>query len=783
MNENELDLTEGCVFYSEPSQIPETSTPCDTLTPRNTVIPSDRCKEALEKCWNKVQSIANDAIYRANSQMVEKVTKYLNENGVDVDLMSTAVVYAGLSMPDNQKAFQQLASHAKNACTPYVVTLRSRFCPNVTATVHQFTSQLIAEIKSEEGNSVNIVKENSSGINNSSNSIAGESNIGSQRYRTRSGQARASTSTSVASVPTLETDAVYCSMQSFDQWWGGRMGSTGTSRLIAVMLEDTECFDNEVLRQFVAMCTYYSLERNLRIKLVLGFSSATIRGVHGVLGRAHTARMAIRKFWTVDSRSLFDDVIREVFLGIPLRIGARTLSWLSDRFLASDYSLQGFLSALRFVLVDHFWRSKLSFLCVDLGVPRENLKRAMKRLVRSMSDEDVNAVRSLDSVVDYFNSPEVRNAPGFEILENLSRSVIVHWLVSQHEYMIKWGPAFDSFQAAHNFLLGASKTSWRKLLVATYSASIYRSDTAEEMKRRLRYISLQSLSELMKSVHEILKASKLFSEKEEDLKALYKLREKLVEIQAKPATSFSNVGQAANTNEDASSSDTNNAAPAVGKKRPAGYHRWSVAKRRAHALASTVPEKKTQTNSLRENFLKWFFDFLKRHLRPIQGYPLHEALYYDRNADLKRAFAAAPRLAITRALAAPWHYLGRAGISETTKKKSKGKGRAGSSSNSNSGQVESGEGAIKPNDKMHDTCIAFMCLEDEGNRTMPMVEWFTDFEGVVAPGCNSSKDDDRNPISRFIAASMELQHIGFFKTSKRGGSERISKVVENICIT
>ena len=310
-------------------------------------------------------------------------------------------------------------------------------------------------------------------------------------------------------------------LAKLERWFA--QSRAGQDDLVVVVVEDTECFKAEVMCEFLSICVAYHNERSRALKflVVLGLSSTSISGVHAFLPRSITGRMRIRKFYTPDSLSTFDKLVRVLFIDriVPLKLGPKTISWLSNRFLGHDYSLEGFLSALKFILLDHYWKNELSFLCdahheyslvqssCKETLSLSHLRKASESIARMLSDQDIEAVARLPSVEAYFQLPAVKQskAKGEGSLSVLSLGLISHWLAQQEAHRLKWGVAFECFYRAYKLLTQKSDSiSRRMLLVATYGLNVYGSDAAEQLRLKLRYASWDLLERVLLDWHRTL---------------------------------------------------------------------------------------------------------------------------------------------------------------------------------------------------------------------------------------------------------------------------------------
>jgi len=713
---------------------------------------------AFNSCWNSVEAASRKILGSQKSvfrQVAEYVTAEKRRSAQLQPLLPCGAVFAGLSMPDNQRNFRDLARSLKtNGTAQHVAVLRSRKCPTVVSVAKEIVAQLVTDTG---GHSISSAADAHS---------VGSASSRKSRHRDSKGPAQKETISSGEAL--LRHDACFDAalgpnrrmlpLASLEKWFSGQKRGKDND-LVVVVVEDTECFKSEVVEEFLSICAAYhsASYRSLRFLVLLGLSSANMSGVHGFLPRSLTGRMRMRKFYTADSLSSFDHLFRVLFINrvIPIRLGPKTLSWLSDRFLAHDYSIEGFLHALKFILLDHYSSKDLTFLCAEhheyslvqkackTKLSLKNLTQASSSIADMLTETDMSSVNQLPSVKAYFKLPNVvkRQADGGPSsvgTDDSSMTLVSYWLAKQEAHRLTFGVAFELFYRCHKLLLNAQGISRRNLLVATYGLNVYASETAEQLRRSLRFASWESVERVILEWQSIFTDARsdgcgtLF---DKDLASVETLLKRVKEAQ---------VPVIEKTPADSSKVHERNAEPASGSSKkpalPKGSHYWSSRKKRQFMLQSAQPRHKVVADDLRIQIVTWFDDFLKCHIRTGIVFPLSEAFYYNEIRNLKKAFGASPRLTITRSLSNPSHYLAE-------------------------------RGKDIPIAQRSDACIAFHLFQ-QCKKSVSLTEWYHAFREVV------EKDGmtDHEMLSRFIVATSELQHLGFFKPARKG-SENMVRLV------
>uniref|UniRef100_A0A7S3UD27 Origin recognition complex subunit 3 n=1 Tax=Picocystis salinarum TaxID=88271 RepID=A0A7S3UD27_9CHLO len=152
----------------------------------------------------------------------------------------------------------------------------------------------------------------------------------------------------------LETDADdACALANWHE-------ECGRGRTVAVVVEEVEAADPEVLKELVHVLS--DLGSKIPISLLLGLSTLG-NHLYDILPSNVVSRTIIQKFETKPSMQQMDALIEHLFLDLhdllPFSLCPRTISYLDEHFLRRDMSLDAFEKSIHFALVNHFFAEPL----------------------------------------------------------------------------------------------------------------------------------------------------------------------------------------------------------------------------------------------------------------------------------------------------------------------------------------------------------------------------------------------------------------------------------------
>eukprot|EP00963_Diacronema_lutheri_P011582 scaffold1401_cov330-Pavlova_lutheri.AAC.170 len=129
----------------------------------------------------------------------------------------------------------------------------------------------------------------------------------------------------------------------------------GEGRTVAVVIEEVEAADPEVLKEFVHVLS--DLGSEIPVNLLLGLSTLG-NNLYDILPSNVISRTVIRRFETKPSIQQKEIMIEKLFLDprdlLPFALCPKTTSYLDEHFLRRDMSLDAFERSVHFALVSHF---------------------------------------------------------------------------------------------------------------------------------------------------------------------------------------------------------------------------------------------------------------------------------------------------------------------------------------------------------------------------------------------------------------------------------------------
>lgn len=580
-------------------------------------------------------------------------------------------------------------------------------------------------------------------------------------------------------------------------WYAGVQGerADGSSRQpkpLVVIFEDSDCLPDGVLEE--VLLAFSTRMDEMPFFFVLGVST-TQRAFHMRISRTLCARARFRTITLENPVEALDGLVDRLLVrgGLPVRLGAKPLEWLTEQFLLYTLSVQAFMRGLRFCLLEHFSTSRLSNLCLPLrasdghddssdddndggkgtargrrsrpvgGSPAKRRRRgsagesrtpAVKshlsqdvylphalRLVRGLKKSDETYLLDLPSLDAAVDSGKMLRSPA-----SLARC-----LADANEHRVAFAPAFHCFR---DLVLSTFKAESQRKKYSVRRLYVEVSQPGGSELVVLKRVQ-QHITESPEAAVEVMLdswASKLGSSSlnrrifAEELRNIEALRADLDEIVSARARG-EDVPTAA-------------AEPKSASKQQRG---WSAAKRRKMALQ--VASKKVDAfTALRQRVGEFVGQLVAVRLRRVTDLPLHEVFAASAVAPVRRAFGARPRDTVVRALGTPRSYM----LCDCC-----------------SGSMLSAS--------MHDTCVAYALLT-EFPRSVNLYDWYVAFRSVftsVAPpkldkkrkkkgkrgkgaaepedGVTGSETDAAETTlrARFAQATKELRWMGFIRPSNR----------------
>ncbi|XP_037081618.1 origin recognition complex subunit 3-like [Pollicipes pollicipes] len=312
-----------------------------------------RRSAAFGRVWGVAQQLCSDFQDKMFSTVFQDMIAFL-QRSVDAEeeaCIPTAALVTGVNMPDHGRVFASLAARLRAQVGRHVALLEPASCPTVSATVRAMVRQLTDPDQGVQAGP------DSAGLEDDEEGepLAWESE------RLHQGRPPATMPGLEAHYQALQAEATTRSPAKTGSP-RKRARTSPACRPLVVVWRDLEAFQPRVLQDVVLICSQY--RRRLPIAFVFGVSTCA-SVVHRLLPQHVSARLSLEKFHSQLATHYLAQIIDKVVLSpaVPFRLGGRALRLLLDIFLYSDFSVNNFISAYKYCMLQHFLTSPASVLC------------------------------------------------------------------------------------------------------------------------------------------------------------------------------------------------------------------------------------------------------------------------------------------------------------------------------------------------------------------------------------------------------------------------------------
>uniref|UniRef100_A0A1A9ZR96 Origin recognition complex subunit 3 n=1 Tax=Glossina pallidipes TaxID=7398 RepID=A0A1A9ZR96_GLOPL len=164
---------------------------------------------------------------------------------------------------------------------------------------------------------------------------------------------------------------------------------------LLVVLPDFECFPPAVLQDLISILSSHCVE--LSIFLVLGIATS-VNAIHGTLPYHVTNKMKLRVFQTQTAPIILNEILEKVILSSEygIHLSGKVLKFLTNIFLYYDFSINGFIQAFKYCLLEHYFQGNAYSLCTNYSSSLSHVKQ--------LTHEDLECVRKQLSFRAYVES-------------------------------------------------------------------------------------------------------------------------------------------------------------------------------------------------------------------------------------------------------------------------------------------------------------------------------------------------------------------------------------------
>ncbi|KAG0237232.1 Origin recognition complex subunit 3 [Actinomortierella wolfii] len=734
-----------------------------------------------------VMSAIYDFVDNAYSPRATKTVMPLPE-------LPTGLVFAGINIPDHDVLFQQIAQSLSEVHPPsatashdntlgtdvavansihHVVILQSKDCPNLKATLKNMIEQFL-NLGLDTGD-----------LFEGSNKLQNYDMIVLERWykaitRSRSGQKRKSVT-------------------------------------LVVIIQDFECFDQETLQDFLTICNNY--QDRIPFVFLLGIATS-IEALHQSLPKSVLSLLRTQKFEMQQSSECLTAIIEDLFIrsNSTLHLGPLPLKQLIDQFIHHNFSIGGFMSNLKYIVLHHYYANPLSIL-TDLTLSEESTSLS---LLSKGHYDHLRMLPSFQAAVEGRIESDPQEAEMMVVDDEYLTLQLPNFVQQLKEYHENFALAFELLIFVQSrFTLSVLKKPKRALYFMALEDNLVDSNHTKLLLSLVRKMNSNDMMGFMEDWLELFRnwlddthsgrrgsrhtVNEAMLKEAENVQVLRdRLWELLDVVSEDSVTSGESEDEGCVDNkshaghepqlagdQDSSASATNGAQTT---QRP-GF----VKKRKMVSLQAQFGDDTRMTNISKKTretqrvpktalgaytlLVREICETLERIWRSwLASYttqPFHEIFYYSQYRLQQKAFMPQPRASIQTALGHPEQYLN---CLCCTKSGADG---------------QSQEGLV-----LHthpDTCILYK-LYVECGRMINMYDWFTAFSAILERG-NDQHDEDgdeeteaapnkrkrrkttakdkksseqqRQPLdreqiqARFICAVAELQFMGFIKPTSR----------------
>ncbi|KAF9570993.1 Origin recognition complex subunit 3 [Mortierella alpina] len=736
----------------------------------------------FNKEWELMSSRIEDVMLKMNAIVLSAIYRFVQSAYTPVSTravmpvqeLPAGLIFAGINVPDHDHMFQQIARTLTSPTEPtmesleqpngslnddlikdstgnHVVVLQSKDCPNLKSALKCMIEQFLGL-----------------GVAGAVNPLEGGMKL--QNY------------------DMVVLERWYQSLLELQQEQGFQRPT------LVVIIQDFESFDQDTLQDLITICSNY--QDRIPFVLLLGLATS-IDALHQGLPKSVLSLLRTKTFLMQQSSECLTAIVEDLFIhaNVGLMVGPLPLKQLIDQFIHYNFSVGGFVSNLKYVVMHHYYANPLSMLC-DRSLTAQS--KALELLGKGHYDH----IRMLPSFQQYVESKIESDPQTVEMLlmdDEFLALQIPDLANDLHDYHRNFAFVFDFLWFLQSrFPISVLKKSKRALKLNSNDMMLFVEDWLQLFKQFPRCKQTGSFEES--------------NEMEKEMLVIQSIRDRMAAlldvVSEDSVTSSSEIedNDAADEGSDREQNTPQRMANGRSQRESAGSSTF-VKKRKLVSLKANdtesrqtkIAKKSRDTARLPKGALGAYTllvtevdetigRILRTYLDCHTRMPLNEIFYYSQLTIQQKAFLPQPRASIQTALGQPELYLNCACCHPP-----KGTERTRASL----------ADMVLPT--QHDTCILYK-LYVECGRLINMYDWFTAFGMILERGLKKDQDstggkvngvsgktksrgakgkaqpnaprrtgtDDKEPgldqkeiQARFISGVAELQFMGFIKPTNR----------------
>ncbi|KAG0093222.1 Origin recognition complex subunit 3 [Podila epicladia] len=735
----------------------------------------DHISSRIEEVMLNMNTIALSAIYNfvqnAYTPEAARAMKPIQE-------LPAGIVFAGINVPDHDLLFQQIANtlsrptppkaHADDmeaepsasatSSTNYVAILQSKDCSNLKGALKSMMEQFLSlEI---EG-AINPFREGA-------------------RFQ-------------------------HYDMIALERWYRSICNHWLQKKpTLVVIIQDFESFDHDTLQDLITICSNY--QDRIQFVLLMGLATS-MDALHQGLPKSALSVLQTRKFQMQQSNECLTAIVEDLFIhaNVALMVGPLPLKQLIDQFMHYNFSVGGFVSNLKYIVMHHYYANPLSILC-DRSLSSES--PALDLLEEGHFDH----LRMLPSFQRYVES-KVESDPQLAemlILDNEFLAQHVPELADDiRVYHKNFSIVFDFlWWVQSRFSISILKKSKRVLYFMALDGALAESSHITFLLSLIRKMNSNDMMLFVEEWFQFFSNSEVCpsgstsdteSVMAQELLTVQSIRDRMAAlldvVSEDSVTSSSEIEDNDKEEEDESqvklSQFGNGESSSSGPIPLSGPNSFTFVKKRKlvsvnandnEGRQTRIAKKTRETAKMPKGALgaytllvkeidETLARFFKTYLACHTKLPLYEIFYYSQVTIQQKAFLPQPRASIQTALGQPEQYL-----------------NCSCCHPPQDPNTTSLADMVLPT--QHDTCILYK-LYVECGRMINMYDWFSAFGMILERGLESTMPngvkkpskkkgrrqepdferqgglDQKEVQARFISGVAELQFMGFIKPTNR----------------
>uniref|UniRef100_A0A1B0AGG4 Origin recognition complex subunit 3 n=1 Tax=Glossina pallidipes TaxID=7398 RepID=A0A1B0AGG4_GLOPL len=652
--------------------------------------------------WQKLQSNILKLQVASNGRIIEDLLNYVIKETQGMrrkytnEILPTAALLTGINQSDHLQQFNTLSKRLKEKISVDVCVLQSIDCSSTKTAVEAMVYNFL---ESEENK-----QENSNG------------------KRLRRSQ---------------------CTVKQLKKWYHANWSSSNDleksnegdvkkndiktieNHTLLVVLPDFECFPPAVLQDLISILSSHCVE--LSIFLVLGIATS-VNAIHGTLPYHVTNKMKLRVFETQTAPIILNEILEKVILSSEygFHLSGKVLKFLTNIFLYYDFSINGFIQAFKFCLLEHYFQGNACSLFTNYSSSLSH--------VQQLTHEDLECVRKQLSFRAYVESLRPESIIAVLTDDEYLREQLPGLLKDCHLYFIVRRVFLEFLTVLVEDLPNCPLGKYRREL---YAFSLSRNISSQsEFKESWQLLQFLSKEELTSKIIKALSITGNFLESSAQIHMeLFKyyapvIKEKLDRVQQLLNSISKGELFACNTVPE--------------QKSPKNLKQFSSREELKQELLKMSKEEKpvSELTKLVQELLSYIEkQIIDEHLGPLEHAPaLHELFIFSDINSVRRNMIGTPRASLHMALNNPHLYLqcSCCSLREHTQ--------------------------LLPT--LPDLSIVYK-LHLECGRMINLYDWLQAFRSVVDFNEDDQAQIDTQIQARFTRSVAELQYLGYVKMSKR----------------